>query len=179
MRMACLNSALQYKPFECGVPQRPVFAPLLHCIMLFLKDLIHSTTSFITSLQLILKFTTNRNVSPELWCSISCDLSDISTQIPQTLCLERNSHLLRPAPSSNIRVPFIVLAVAHTQNSGVIFDSLSSLGPQSNQAANLIHSFLTVFLAAVPFHCRCHCAHLHPSQLTQDYYSSLINLTAS
>lgn len=59
-----------------------------------------------------------------------------------------------------------VSAVAYAQNSGVIFDSLSSLGPQSNQAANLIHSFLTMSLAAVPFHFCCCYAHLHPYQLT-------------
>lgn len=74
---------------------------------------------------------------------------------------------------------FIILPVAHAQNSGVIFDSLSSLGPQSNQAASLIHSFLTMSLAAVPSHFCCHFAHLHPYQLTQDYYNSLTNLTAS
>lgn len=46
--------------------QRSVFGPLFHCIMLFLRDLIHSTTSFITSLHLNPNFSTNHTISLEL-----------------------------------------------------------------------------------------------------------------
>lgn len=48
-----------------------------------------------------------------------------------------------PSSLSDILSLLIILPGAHAQNSG-IFDSLSSLGPQSNQTANLIHSFLSV-----------------------------------
>lgn len=38
-------------------------------------------------------------------------------------------------------------------------------GSPVQSGSNLIHSFLTMSLAAVPFHLCCHCAHLYPYQL--------------
>lgn len=146
-------------------------------LMLFLRDLIHSVASFITS-----AFDSQVHHQPyclswALVLNFLWPVRHFHLDIMHILHVWNWIHICWNSSLSNI--PFSVHCTTSRPHSKLLSSWLLELpGSPIQSGSNLIHSFLTMSLAAVPFHFYCHYAHLHPYQLTQDY-NSLINLTAS